>query len=229
MLKRLFDVVLASISLAIFSPVLLVLAVLIKITSPGPVFYRGVRTGRNGKPFRIFKFRSMVVNADKNGASSTAGHDPRVTTVGKFIRKCKFDELSQVINVLVGDMSFVGPRPEVQKFTDLYNEEEKIILTLRPGITDWASIWNSDEATVLDGAPDADEAYAQLIRPTKLRLQILYAKHHSLFTDMKIIVYTILKLLRRGWIPAELRSIGPPMTWKEQQARQRSLAGRAAA
>jgi len=124
----------------------------------GPVFYRGVRVGLRGKPFRIFKFRTMVVNAEKFGASSTSDDDPRITGIGKFLRKYKLDELPQLINVLKGDMSLVGPRPQVKWAVDLYTEEDKALLTVRPGITDWASIWNSDEAAVLAGAENADEA-----------------------------------------------------------------------
>ena len=170
MAKRTFDICLSLAGILVLSPLIAGLALLIKLTSPGPVLYCGVRVGRHNKPFRIMKFRSMVVDAEKIGAASTAGHDPRITGIGHFMRKCKLDELPQLFNVLFGTMSFVGPRPEVQKFVDLYTDEEQIILEMRPGITDWASIWNSDEGHVLDGAPDADAAYAELIRPTKLEL-----------------------------------------------------------
>lgn len=137
----------------------------------------------------------MVVDAEKLGASSTSDDDERITRIGKFLRRYKLDELPQLINVLVGDMSLVGPRPEVKKFTDLYTEEEKAILTVRPGITDWASIWNSDEAAVLAGAADADEAYLKLIRPMKLKLQLKYVRERSFCTDLKIIVLTLLTLM----------------------------------
>lgn len=211
MFKRLFDLVVSAAGLMILSPVLGVLAVLIKLESPGPVFYRGVRVGRYGKPFRIFKLRSMVVDAEKRGASSTSGNDMRVTRCGRVIRALKLDELSQLINVLLGDMSLVGPRPEVQKFVDLYTEEEKAILALRPGITDWSSIkfHNEGEIIAASGIADADEAYARLIRPEKLRLQLKYAREHNLWTDITILVATMLTILstRMGGKP-----IGVPQT-----------------
>lgn len=192
MLKRLFDLIGASIGLMIFSPVLFMIAVLIKLETPGPVFYRGIRVGRYGKPFRIFKFRSMVQNADRLGADSTTENDARITRCGRFIRRFKLDEFSQLINVLLGDMSLVGPRPEVQKFVDMYTEEEKQILNLRPGITDWASVKFHNEGEIIEksGIEDADEAYATLIRPDKLRLQLNYVHHHNLWIDLKIILCT---------------------------------------
>ena len=210
MWKRAFDVVLSFIGLVLTGPFLLALAVWIKLDSKGPVFYRGVRVGRFGRPFRIFKFRSMVADADKIGPSSTADEDPRVTRPGRLIRKGKLDELSQLLNVLIGDMSLVGPRPEVQKFVDMYTDEEKAILDARPGITDWASIWNADEGAVLAGADDPDQAYLELIRPTKLKLQLDYVRHHNLLTDIRIILYTIRKVLRRTWVPKRLRAYPYP-------------------
>jgi len=195
--------------LVFLSPLLLWAAWRIKREDGGPVFYRGVRVGLHGKPFRIFKFRTMVVDAEKLGASSTSDDDPRITRIGKLLRKYKLDELPQLINVLKGDMSFVGPRPEVKKFTDLYNEEEKTILTVRPGITDWASIWNSDEAAVLAGADDADDAYLKLIRPTKVRLQLKYVRERSFWTDLKIIFLTFQALLRpQSAAVRDLRIVG---------------------
>jgi lipopolysaccharide/colanic/teichoic acid biosynthesis glycosyltransferase len=196
--KRPFDITCATACLVFLSPLLLWAAWRIKRADGGPVFYRGVRMGLHGKPFHIFKFRTMVVDAEKIGASSTSDDDPRITRIGKFLRKYKLDELPQLINVLEGDMSFVGPRPEVKKFTDLYNEEEKAILTVRPGITDWASIWNSDEAALLAGADDADDAYLKLIRPTKVRLQLRYVRERSFWTDLKIIFLTLLAIIKPG-------------------------------
>lgn len=172
--------------------------------SPGPVFYRPWRGGREGKPFHIFKFRSMVVNADKIGGPTTSGDDPRVTRSGRFIRRFKLDELSQLINVLLGDMSLVGPRPEVVEKVERYSEQEKKTLALRPGITDWASIWNSDEGGVLEGALDADAVYEEVIRPTKMKLQLEYLKNHSFFVDLKIIFYTFCRLFNSQFIPKEL-------------------------
>jgi len=211
MLKRTFDILASLIGLILAGPFLLILAVWIKLDSDGPVFYRGVRVGRHGVPFRIFKFRSMVENAATIGPTSTADEDPRITRPGRLIRKCKLDELSQLLNVLIGDMSLVGPRPEVQKFVDKYTEQEKPILDARPGITDWASIWNADEGAVLAGSDDPDEAYERLLRPTKLKLQLEYVRDHSVLTDIQIILYTILKVIRRDWVPKRLRKYPYPL------------------
>ena len=196
MSKRLFDLLCSSCGLLLLAPAFLVLAVAIKLNSPGPVFYRGVRVGLHGHPFKIYKFRSMVTDAEKKGAASTSNTDMRVTAVGHFIRKFKFDEFSQLINVFLGDMSLVGPRPEVQKFVDMYTEEEKIILTVRPGITDWSSIKFHNEGDIIEasGIADADEAYAKLIRPEKLRLQMKYVKERTLLIDVMIVINTILTI-----------------------------------
>ena len=206
-IKRACDIAVASIGLVLLSPLLLLLAVAIKVSSPGPVFYRGERIGRYGQPFRIFKFRSMVVDAEKLGGSSSGDDDPRITPIGRFMRKCKLDELPQLINVLLGDMSMVGPRPEVARFVAMYTPEERVILTIRPGITDWASLWNSDEGAILAGAEDPDQAYLELIRPTKIRLQLKYVEERSLGTDMRILVLTVLRLLQKDRIPEEIRSL----------------------
>ncbi len=183
--------------LSILAPFLLLLAAAIKLDSPGPVFYRGVRVGLGGRPFRIYKFRSMVADAESKGASSTSGADPRVTRTGRFIRRCKLDEFSQLINVLLGDMSLVGPRPEVQKYVDRYTDEEKVILTVRPGITDWASIKYHNEGEIIEssGIADADEAYERLIRPGKLRLQMKYVRERNMWIDIQIIFRTILTIV----------------------------------
>jgi lipopolysaccharide/colanic/teichoic acid biosynthesis glycosyltransferase len=211
LIKRVFDIFFSALGLAIHSPVFLVLSIAIRMESRGPVFYRGVRVGLHGKPFRIYKFRSMVTDAEKLGASSTHQADPRLTRFGKYIRKFKLDELSQLINVFLGDMSFVGPRPEVQKFVDIYTEEEKAILTVRPGITDWSSIKFHNEGEIIEssGIADADEAYARLIRPEKLRLQLKYVRERNLWIDMKIILCTVLTVIstRTGGNP-----IGVPET-----------------
>jgi lipopolysaccharide/colanic/teichoic acid biosynthesis glycosyltransferase len=195
-MKRLFDLAFSAAGLFLLSPILLYIALKIKREDGGPIFYRGVRVGLHGKPFRIFKFRSMVVDAEKIGASSTANEDPRITRTGRFLRKCKLDELPQLINVLFGDMSFVGPRPEVKRFTDMYTEEERAILAARPGVTDWASIWNCDEGALLAGAEDPDQAYLELVRPTKLKLQLKYVREQSFVTDLKIILFTVLVVIR---------------------------------
>lgn len=177
--------------LLLLSPILLFVVWRIKQEDGGPVFYRGERVGLHGKPFRIFKFRTMVVDAERLGASSTSDDDQRITNIGKFLRQNKLDELPQLINVLVGDMSLVGPRPEVKKFTDLYTDEEKVILTVRPGITDWASLWNPDEGALLKGSLDPDKDYLEKIRPEKIRLQLKYVRERSFWTDIKIIFLTL--------------------------------------
>lgn len=196
-MKRLFDVVVSFCGLAVLSPVLLWVAWAIRREDGGPVFYRGERTGLNGRPFRIFKFRTMVVDAEKMGAASTADDDPRITRAGKRLRKYKLDELPQLINVLTGDMSLVGPRPEVKRYTDLYEGEERAILTVRPGITDWASIWNSDEGALLAGQADPDRYYEEHIRPEKIRLQLRYVRERSFRTDLSILAETLRVILRR--------------------------------
>jgi lipopolysaccharide/colanic/teichoic acid biosynthesis glycosyltransferase len=206
-LKRFFDIVVSAAALLVFSPLLIVIAIWVKLDSPGPVFYRGERAGRNNRPFRIFKFRSMVTNADKLGGSSTSGHDPRVTKSGRFIRRHKIDELSQLLNVLAGDMSIVGPRPEILAYTNKYQGEFREILSVRPGITDWASIWNADEGGVLAGAADPDRAYEILIQPTKLDLQLRYVRERSFWTDILIILYTLRRLLDPEFVPAQLAGI----------------------
>jgi len=167
------------------------IAILIKKEDGGPVFYRGVRVGRFGKTFRIFKFRTMVINAEKLGGPSTADDDPRITKVGKLIRKFKLDELPQLINVLKGEMSVVGPRPEVQMYVDMFTQEEKAILSVRPGITDWASIWNPDEGAILAGSSDPEKTYMEKIRPEKMRLQLKYVMEGSFWVDLKIILWTL--------------------------------------
>jgi lipopolysaccharide/colanic/teichoic acid biosynthesis glycosyltransferase len=196
MIKRLFDLTAAFVGLILTAPFFLCVAWLIKKEDSGPVFYRGERVGLSGKPFRIFKFRTMVVDAESLGGPSTPDDDSRITWVGKWLRKNKLDELPQLINVLRGDMSIVGPRPEVKRYADMYTEEEKAILTVRPGITDWASIWNADEGAVLAEKEDPEKAYLELIRPKKLKLQMKYVKEQSLWVDLKIIFLTILAVLQ---------------------------------
>lgn len=191
MLKRLFDLIAASAALLIISPILLGIAILVKLEDGGPVFYRGLRIGRGGRPFRIFKFRSMVVDAERIGGPSTADNDPRITKVGRLVRKYKLDELPQMVNVVIGDMSLVGPRPEVPQYVALYSEEEQAILTVRPGITDWATLWNPDEGAVLAGSPDPEKTYLEKIRPVKIRLQLHYVRTRSLWTDLAIVMRTL--------------------------------------
>lgn len=195
MLKRFFDVIFAFLVLVITLPLFGLIAILIKLNSKGPVFYRGKRIGRFGKIFKIFKFRTMIFNAEKMGGPSTALNDPRLTKIGKFLRTYKLDELPQLINILKGEMSFVGPRPQVKEYVQLYNEEEKIILTVRPGMTDYATIRYIYLDKVL-GNRDVDELYRKKIEPEKNKLRIKYVKHHSLLADVKIIFQTILAIIK---------------------------------
>jgi len=197
LLKRLLDIIFSSLCLITISPILFLIAIIIRLDSKGPVCYRGKRVGRSGKSFRIYKFRTMVVNAEKLGGPSTADDDPRITKIGRLLRKYKLDELPQLINVLKGEMSFVGPRPEVQTYIDMFNEEEKAILNVRPGITDWASLWNPDEGAILAGSPDPEKTYMEKIRPEKIKLQMKYVKDHSFLVDLKIVLLTIKTVFRR--------------------------------
>ena len=185
--KRIFDVVGGFVLLLLGAPLILVSSLAVRLSSRGPVFFGHVRCGRGGEPFRCLKLRTMVVGAEKIGGSSTADDDPRITKIGKFLRKYKLDELPQLFNVLKGEMSFVGPRPEVQHYVDMFTEEEKVLLSVRPGITDWASLWNPDEGAVLAGSLDPEKTYMEEIRPTKLRLQLKYVKERSFCVDLSIL------------------------------------------
>ena len=188
--KRTFDVAAATAGLIILSPVIAAIAIAIKAGSKGPLLYRGTRVGMNDEPFHMLKFRTMVVDADKIGGSSTPEDDPRVTPIGKFLRKYKLDELPQLINVLRGDMSFVGPRPQVQWAVDLYTPEERQILTVRPGITDEASLKFSNEGEILKGSKDPDKDYIEKIHPEKMRLSLEYVRNRSFSGDLSIIART---------------------------------------
>jgi lipopolysaccharide/colanic/teichoic acid biosynthesis glycosyltransferase/RimJ/RimL family protein N-acetyltransferase len=200
--KRALDVLCSLFGLLLLSPLLVIVALMTKRGDGGPVFYRGLRVGRWGRPFRIFKFRTMVLNADKIGGPSASDDDPRITRVGRFLRKYKLDELPQLINVLKGEMSIVGPRPEVQQYADMYTEEERVILSVRPGITDWASLWNPDEGAILAGSRDPEKTYLEEIRPQKIRLQLEYIRRHSLWVDIEIMLRTLAVILLRSKPPA---------------------------
>jgi lipopolysaccharide/colanic/teichoic acid biosynthesis glycosyltransferase len=190
-LKRLFDLTASVIGLALLLPVLAILALALKLDSPGPVFYRGLRAGRFGKAFRIFKYRTMVVDAHKLGGPSSSADDPRITRMGGLLRRYKLDELPQLLNVLKGEMSLVGPRPEVVEEVLLYTAEEKGLLEVRPGITDWASIRFRNEGEILRGSSDPHAAYREKIRPEKIRLGLEYVRSRSFMTDFKIILKTL--------------------------------------
>jgi len=193
---RFFDFVLSLVGLVILAPIFIVLAAWIKIDSVGPVFYKQIRVGQNGKDFGLFKFRSMVVDADKKGLITVGGRDPRITRSGYFIRKYKLDELPQLINVLVGDMSLVGPRPEVRKYVELYDDDQNKVLSVKPGITDYASIEYMDENEILGKSTDPEKTYIKEIMPEKIKYNMKYIKNRSLIEYFKIIFLTVLKIIR---------------------------------
>lgn len=190
-MKRLFDILASGLGLICLSPLFAVLSVWIKSDSRGPVFYRQVRVGKDNKDFRIFKFRSMRPDSDKGRLITVGGHDPRVTRSGYYIRKYKLDELPQLINVFVGDMSLVGPRPEVRKYVDMYSPEQLHVLDVRPGITSLASLRYRNENEVLAMADDPDRAYVEQVMPDKLRIDLEYVEKASLWTDICLIFSTL--------------------------------------
>lgn len=189
-MKRLFDIVASGLGLIILSPLFLILAIWIKLDSKGPVFYRQVRVGCFNKDFRIFKFRSMRVGSDKGSLVTIGGHDPRITRSGYFIRKFKFDELPQLINVFVGDMSLVGPRPEVRHYVDYWTSEQMHVLDVRPGITDPASIKFRNENELMEKAEDPERYYIEVIMQEKLKLYLEYVQNHSFWGDIGLIFKT---------------------------------------
>ena len=193
--KRAMDIVISAAALCVLWPVLLLIALAIVVDDPGPVFYRQVRVGRGGKPFRIFKFRTMVVDADKKGLSITVGRDSRITRVGAFLRKTKLDELAQLLNVLAGQMSFVGPRPEVPRYVELYTPYQRQVLLVRPGITDYASIAYRNENDLLAGADDPERMYIETIMPDKIELNMKYLREISPLTDVRLILRTVLAVI----------------------------------
>ena len=194
MAKRLFDIVSSGIGLLCLAPVFVVMAIWIKLDSRGPVFYRQTRVGRYGHDFRIFKFRSMRVGSDKGRQITVGERDPRITRFGYFIRRYKIDELPQLINVFLGDMSIVGPRPEVRKYVDLYSEEQRKVFQVRPGITDLASIKYRNENELLSQVDDPDTYYIDVIMPDKLAINLEYIRHQSFMGDIKIIFNTLFKI-----------------------------------
>jgi len=204
-LKRAFDIVFSVIAIVLLAPVLLAVALAITLHDGAPVFYRGERVGLEGKRFRIWKFRTMVLEADKTGASSTADDDPRITAVGRFLRRYKLDELPQLLNVLTGAMSVVGPRPQVPWAVEHYSREERALLSVRPGITDYASIRFRNEGEILKGSADPDREYLKIIAPEKIRLGLLYVHQHSLLVDVRIILATVAAVV--GVDPTRILSI----------------------
>ena len=197
--KRLFDIVVSLVMLALLSPVFLVLAIAIKLDSPGPVFYRQVRITRYGKEFRIFKFRSMVTDADKKGSLVTVSGDSRITRVGRLIRKCRLDELPQLLNVLTGDMTFVGTRPEVAKYVARYTPEMLATLLLPAGITSEASIRYKDEDKLLKDADDVDKVYIEAVLPGKMQYNLASVREFTFFGDIATMLRTVLAVLGKDY------------------------------
>lgn len=193
---RFCDIVLSCLGLLLLSPLFVVVAVWIVIDNPGPIFYRQMRVGKDGKDFGLLKFRSMRIGADKESLITIGEHDSRITRAGYYIRKYKLDELPQLWNVLIGDMSLVGPRPEVRKYVDMYTDEQRLVLSVRPGITDYASIEYIDENRLLAQAEDPDRTYIEEIMPAKIALNMRYIEHQTLGEYLKIIFLTFAKIIR---------------------------------
>lgn len=212
MIKRLLDIVISLMGLICFSPILLIVLILVWMGDKKSPFYIPPRVGKEGVIFYMVKLRSMVVNADKLGIDSTSNNDQRITPVGKIIRRYKLDELVQLWNVLKSDMSLVGPRPNVKAEVDLYTDVEKELLSVKPGITDFSSIVFSDEGKILENKEDPDLAYNQLIRPWKSRLGLIYIKHQSILLDVEIIIYTLVAFISKrtalNWVSKKLSNYG---------------------
>jgi len=196
MVKRLFDIIFSILGIIILSPFLILISLIIIVTSKGGPFYRQTRIGKDSKPFKLFKFRTMRVGSDKNIRITIGSRDSRITGIGFHLRKYKLDELPQLFNVLIGNMSFVGPRPEVPEYVALYDADQKTVLNVKPGITDFASIVYSEENELLANAENPEELYIKRIMPAKLKLNLRYIKEMSLATDVKIILKTIGKIFK---------------------------------
>lgn len=194
-MKRLMDIFFSLIGLILLFPLFLIIGLIIALDSKGGVFYKQTRVGKDGKDFKLFKFRSMAVGSDKKGLLTVGGNDSRITKPGYFIRKYKIDELPQLINVFIGDMSLVGPRPEVRKYVDLYNQEQQKVLSVKPGITDYASIAYINENEVLGKSSNPEKTYIEEVMPSKLMLNLKYIEEKSVITDIKIIFRTIAKII----------------------------------
>jgi lipopolysaccharide/colanic/teichoic acid biosynthesis glycosyltransferase len=202
MLKRAVDVCVSTAALVALLPAFFAIATIIVACDGRPVFYRGIRIGRFGKSFRIFKFRTMVVDAERLGGSATADTDVRITRLGRVLRKHKLDELPQLINILLGEMSLVGPRPEVPEYVELLSRAEQLILTVRPGITDWATLWDADEGAVLALTSDPERTYVDIIRPEKVKLQLRYVRTCSFWTDLLILWKTAYAIIFKPTPPS---------------------------
>jgi lipopolysaccharide/colanic/teichoic acid biosynthesis glycosyltransferase len=191
---RILDFLLSFVGLILLFPFFILIALFIKLTSNGPVLYKQSRVGLNGVDFNVFKFRTMRINSDKLGLITVGGRDPRITSVGFFLRKFKLDELPQLLNVLIGEMSLVGPRPEVKKYVDLYTAEQRVVLSIRPGITDWASINYRDENVILGKSSNPEKDYIEKVMPDKLRYNMLYINEYGVLEYLKIILITLWRI-----------------------------------
>lgn len=217
-MKRLFDFVVSLIGLIVLSPVMAVIALCIVADSKGGVFFRGERVGRYGKSFHIFKFRSMVPDCEGKGKWNVGDRDERITRVGHFLRKSKLDELPQLLNVLKGEMSLVGYRPELRFYVDMYTEEEMPILDLKPGVTDWASMANFEQFKGFTASEDPDAFYLEQVRPLKLRLQLYYRYNHSFWGDIKCLLWTTFKVLTHSQkLPRDVQKIVDDYSAEKQQ------------
>ncbi|HOC37356.1 MAG TPA: sugar transferase [Tenuifilaceae bacterium] len=192
---RFFDFIFSLISLIFLMPLFIILAVLIKLDSKGPVLFKQIRVGKDGKDFTLFKFRSMFINAEQGGLITVGERDPRITKIGYFLRKYKIDELLQLVNVLIGDMSFVGPRPEVPRYVKLYSSEQRKILTVKPGITDYASIYFIQENELISKSNDPEKTYITVILPAKINYNMIFINNQTVSEYFKIILLTIRKLI----------------------------------
>lgn len=196
-MKRFLDVIFSGLGLICLSPLFVFIALWVKLDSPGPVFYRQVRVGRSNRDFKLYKFRSMRVGSDKKGLITVGGHDPRVTRSGYYIRKYKLDEFPQLINVFLGDMSLVGPRPEVREYVDIYTAEQMHVLDVRPGITDMASIYYRNENELLEKADNPEKYYREVIMQDKLRINLEYVRNHSVIGDFRMILKTLFVVIAK--------------------------------
>jgi lipopolysaccharide/colanic/teichoic acid biosynthesis glycosyltransferase len=215
MLKRAFDLVAAVLGLIVLSPVLLLAGLLVKLDSPGPAFYKGDRIGKDGVPFKMYKFRTMVVNADQMGSALTHGGDPRVTRVGRILRKWKIDEIPQLINVVRGEMSLVGPRPESPGYVQHYTPEQRQVLQVRPGITGLTQVKFRHEETLLSRYANREEAYITTIMPQKLALDLAYVESHALLSDLNLILQTFLALFMADENTEDVASVSKRPTMRD--------------
>ena len=194
-MKRIIDIIASSIGIVLLLPIFIIIYLIVVFESRGGGFYKQIRVGKNGNDFGLLKFRTMRSGSDKKGLLTVGGRDPRITRTGYYLRKYKLDELPQLLNVLIGDMSLVGPRPEVRKYVELYNEIQKKVLQIKPGITDFASIEFSNENEILGRAANPEKVYIEEIMPKKLELNLKYISEQSVWTDLKIIIRTIIKIV----------------------------------